>query len=304
MLAALLPGIRELRTPLAAGYLWLTVLWLILSPRIDRLDLPSGAISLIESDGAGQLIAIGSAVTFAALIVGILAEGTYDLLLRYVIRRALPTDPVRGFLGWRDLLRRLASAGSRLRSGPTKGGLRSLTLAATEAVREAERKLDRSASDLRDLVLLLGFVRGRSDRMLSDEERARARAELDQIATDRVRDSLRAWLVIRIIDQLDLLARRLVSEDPALFSVYDRLRSEAQFRTAITPPLFAITLSSALIWTGWAALALVALPILVTQAIRKGDQASDLLIDAMLIGKATAPAFEQLSRTTVQLTEA
>jgi hypothetical protein len=59
----------------------------------------------------------------------------------------------------------------------------------------------------------------------------------------------------------------------------------------------------AVTWTLWAALAVLALPVLITQAIRKGDQASDLLIDALLIGKADAPAFEQLSRMTTQLVE-
>lgn len=48
-------------------------------------------------------------------------------------------------------------------------------------------------------------------------------------------------------------------------------------------------------------LAAPALPVLVRQAVRKGDQASDLLIDAMLIGKVEAPAFEQLARVVAEL---
>lgn len=36
MLAGLLPGLRQVRTPLAVGYLWLLNLWLLLADYLPR----------------------------------------------------------------------------------------------------------------------------------------------------------------------------------------------------------------------------------------------------------------------------
>lgn len=65
MLANTLPGIREIRGPLAAGYLWLVFGWLALGgPTSSEL---SGPVKELV-DGAGQLpdSALLAAVSFGA----------------------------------------------------------------------------------------------------------------------------------------------------------------------------------------------------------------------------------------------
>lgn len=67
MLASLLPGLRELRAPLAAGYLWLVVGWLLLHDRIgtgsDTSASVDALVRLKDEMGPGALVA---ALTFVA----------------------------------------------------------------------------------------------------------------------------------------------------------------------------------------------------------------------------------------------
>src|SRR5688572_3660556 len=94
MLANLLPGLRELRTPLAIGWIWLIALW-IASGRI----LPSSEDTGIEllrqafSTAAllGQATVIG-ALSFVAYLLGSLLEkeNTEENYLRRFMRLLVP----------------------------------------------------------------------------------------------------------------------------------------------------------------------------------------------------------------------
>ena len=67
MLASLLPGVRELRSPLAAGYVWLAALWLLFHDRVpESEDEATGAWEAIFALGDRvSTVAIGVAVSFA-----------------------------------------------------------------------------------------------------------------------------------------------------------------------------------------------------------------------------------------------
>jgi hypothetical protein len=72
MLASLLPGLRELRAPLAAGYLWLTSGWLLFH---DRVDTDSKAINgLLDLRDSTSTAAYVAAISFLAFILGALWE--------------------------------------------------------------------------------------------------------------------------------------------------------------------------------------------------------------------------------------
>ncbi len=75
MLANLLPGLREIRAPLAAGYLWLVVGWLLLHDRVDTGSSASGAVdALAELRDAIGVGGIAGAATFLAYLLGALWE--------------------------------------------------------------------------------------------------------------------------------------------------------------------------------------------------------------------------------------
>lgn len=71
MLASLLPGLRELRAPLAAGYTWIFGLWVMLRD----LNIESGPVRAFREDITQLAAWIGKpaligAVTFVAYIIG------------------------------------------------------------------------------------------------------------------------------------------------------------------------------------------------------------------------------------------
>ena len=82
MLVNLLPGLRELRAPLASGFVWLLTGWLIFAPRVP---LASNAKGIWEDlyrlgEGVGRP-GVLAAATFAAYIVGIFNERVAYLLV-------------------------------------------------------------------------------------------------------------------------------------------------------------------------------------------------------------------------------
>ncbi|MFF3642439.1 hypothetical protein [Streptomyces sp. NPDC002564] len=75
MLSSLLPGVREIRTPLTSGYLWLAILWIFIGDSAPTEDPGHGPFSTMwrvgESLGRPALLA---ALSFAAYLVGTFLE--------------------------------------------------------------------------------------------------------------------------------------------------------------------------------------------------------------------------------------
>jgi hypothetical protein len=83
VLASLIPGLRELKGSLAAGFLWLTVLWLIFHSYIPERDEATGPIAaLYEAGDALSAIGFGIALSFLAYLIGSLSEGLFNGPLR------------------------------------------------------------------------------------------------------------------------------------------------------------------------------------------------------------------------------
>ncbi len=99
MLLNLLPGLRELRTPLACGYVWLLSFWLGMYDKIPPKSRATGLVKMVFdlTDYIGKPATIG-VVSFAAFVVGSLVEFRaaslalgYFYALRF-IRRKLGFD--------------------------------------------------------------------------------------------------------------------------------------------------------------------------------------------------------------------
>jgi hypothetical protein len=74
-LGALLPGVREIRTPLAVGGLWLLCAALLAYPQTDWLLALDPIVALMQIVDLGGPTARFAGVGFAAYLVGILALG-------------------------------------------------------------------------------------------------------------------------------------------------------------------------------------------------------------------------------------
>jgi hypothetical protein len=93
VLANILPGLREIRGPLAAGFLWLLLGWLSFH---DRVASPSGAIGeLVDLGGLVSDAALAVAASFVAYLIGSFSEDVFGRALTKMVRQSLeaPSSP-------------------------------------------------------------------------------------------------------------------------------------------------------------------------------------------------------------------
>jgi hypothetical protein len=86
MLASLLPGLRDVRTPLVVGYLWLVIGWLIWANDLPRRKPPGDGLiaRIFELSQLLGLTATLAAVSFLAYVLGALLTVPSDN--RYFVR--------------------------------------------------------------------------------------------------------------------------------------------------------------------------------------------------------------------------
>ena len=284
VLISALPGLRELRAPLAAGYLWLATLWLIFAA-----DLPSarefdrGPFGRFVDIGA-LLSGLGSAValTVAAYVIGSVVIDIQTLVGVYWSR-------------WRDetLLvprefREQVQTSRRTTSMALSPGADALVitvlkplvpyladLVAVEAVitnTNEEPMLKSSAYNWAETM-----VSGRSDVASSAElaDKVRLAAGALHLSSPRTK-----W--INWIDRnRELLKTRLLDLSSALYTEVDRPDAEATFRMALWPPLVVALVYLAATDSPWWLAGLALAAAVAAQWIALRRRANDALITAI-----------------------
>jgi hypothetical protein len=178
ILANALPGFRDLRAPLIAGYMWLLFAWLWASPDLDRLSTGIGGSLHDLSQRAGP-IWTGLAASVAAYLVGSLSQAGSNLAQQAILDLAPFRRKIRNLnfqthqqieaIGERAQL----TIQSRDRDDPLDPGAYStlndqVARRQEEAHREAQRELDLPAT------LLVG---DQAD-LFAEVDRVRAEGEL------------------------------------------------------------------------------------------------------------------------------
>lgn len=182
MLATLLPGVREVRAPLVAGYLWLLAFWIFLEPHFHAHPQHTELYdSLARLGDLMSPVGIAIVVSVAAYLTGALVEGVLQPLRRrfmyskFVSRRMLRYRRLRP---WRP-------------GRPSDVGL----LLSNQAVMDAERRLMDVRLDPRDLLgsdatfelqaaiegewsLIATRLMGESPELFAAYDRLKAEAEL------------------------------------------------------------------------------------------------------------------------------
>ncbi|WP_143757034.1 hypothetical protein [Clavibacter michiganensis] len=86
-MTALMPGVRQLRTPLAAGALWLGVIYLAIRPQRDDLVIAFPLLRALASDlNSFESIYTLGALAFIAYLVGSMTQGASSWLAGRVTR--------------------------------------------------------------------------------------------------------------------------------------------------------------------------------------------------------------------------
>ena len=291
MLANLLPGIRELRAPLAAGYIWLIALWLTFEPGFPNRAGADGLLaSLYRLTDELSTVGIGVVVSFVAYIVGALSTSLF----------ATPRQGVRrlrmlGKTKWLDPYSAQARAAlaeiGRSTRVELEGILSMSGFDVGELLDEAQVPADPSGQPV-----------GKPYRRKSTRAsvRSRLRQGPGSAAPRDFEGDQQARIAHAVTRDLDTIATtRLLGRDQELYSAIDRLRAEMEFRRAIVPPLMfaAVVLAVRIGWPWWVVVAVAAMLLcggLVVDAAGLERRMNDLLLDVLTDNRVESPTLERL----------
>ena len=256
LLAAVVPGVRELRTPLVVGALWAAVITLLVAPGWDSTVAKNHGLgeiqrTLADLPGASRAAAFGVGLYLLGCIA-VEVEQAAGRIARSCARLFFDWVPVEGIktrskLGW---IKRSVFA-ARIALLPTPPLVKSAVL-------------DAAASAF-----------------------ARAGAP---------GGTFLAVPVDILAEQAPAAARQMWESAPQQAQEYDRLSAEGQFRAAVVPPICGLAAICATKASAWLWFALPLISVLLYQAYRSRRNADEVLIAAMYLGYVKLPSLESLSQ--------
>jgi hypothetical protein len=251
MLASILPGIRDLRAPLVAGYTFLISLWLFIAP--DGKP-PS------SDSGYGLLYRLGQFTGRAGVVA---AASVVAYFLGTLLQQAGRVFPA----VWSRVVL-----------------FRTRTL--SDIPREGYAQLGYETS-----VRLIRWLESPPDFKVSEDYGPSERLQIRARATKRFHSHLKgaAWDTgrefRRVIDDIPLISGRMRELAKERFDEFDKLRSEAEFREALTPAVLLLTVALCYRWSLWWALLLLFVVWLQREAYRLRVQANSVAIEAVMTGR-------------------
>ncbi len=270
VLSSLLPGVRDLRGPLAAGYIWLLILWLWFADTLPSEETATGVFATLYR--LGNLVSslgIVAALSFVAYIVGALSGSVSSGLLSASKR----------VLQYRHFLIRAPMEYARFLNRVARNIMGNLTEHHRRAYLNQLEEESLLEEELR-WILFYGDPRQPPEQPRGGHARRLLRIG-GRKTTARGLVHQRNFLFPR---DRDVLRTRLMARHETLYGEFDRYQSEAEFRSAIAVPLGVLIVSMAFlahaIWLSF----LAAVVGLWVQAIRI-DERADLALVAGVTGK-------------------
>jgi hypothetical protein len=258
MLVNLLPGLREIRGPIAAGYLWLLAAWLIAGPHVPDEHHATGAFHTLDrlSDAATPF-GLAIAITFAAYLIGSVSTAWLSPLLDRPHR----------------FIRRAKFAINNPGKAP-----------------ESQFRLPAEAD-----ICIRGVLSGVGSATLREHVIARYRRTWGPAELGETWGHASQQTYVEVVNELRLIERRLIGRKPELYAEADRLRAEAELRIAVALPLIVLAITLAAINSPWWLVALPFVAVLYEQGQLQMRSRNDLLVDTLVyLGDVDAPALERL----------
>ncbi|MGW3280378.1 hypothetical protein [Nocardia rhamnosiphila] len=264
MLSSLLPGMRQFRTPLAAGAVLMVsiVLWI----GVDRLAGPA-ATGLARdahqlATAAGRPVAL-AALGFAAFLTGVVWQSVWQFSVRAVRRR----------LGPRTSREVYATTSRAVFAGLSNRVLAQLTEVVSTRLRRELSMSGTHADEFRGALNRLTEGNGGVD------------------ATDRlVRSGAEALTPTAARELLELVPARLITAEKDLWTSWDQARAEAEFRSTLAVPLGALAGTLAIVYHPLWWLGVLIVPVLVQIADESARRGTEVLLEAVRAQKA--PLFD------------
>jgi hypothetical protein len=322
MLMNLLPGLRELRAPLASGYLWLISAWLLLG----HMDLlPSGrpagngeVARLWDLGGTLGKTAVLAVTTFIAYLIGSFLEMDPDGRVVDSLRRVVLVDRRPWFA--REPGAWLAHESESVARSISREARKNLmdfmeqrNLLPAEKYRDDEA-IERGLS-VREMEL--ERIRKRREKRERREKERKWKKEGERVMGEPEivtiemplyvqKESDADAIIIEIIREIPQLASRLLVSSQDLYGKYDRQMGEASVRINVSIPLTVLLILAN--WLSddlpvWLQLALTFVSIafgftLLRQGFLRAVSARDTIVQALVIGQVESRYIppEQLSR--------
>lgn len=226
MLAQILPGFRDFRTPLITGYLWLVFLWLLIGLPLPDATVSEGPMGVINAFGEFLSPAVYITVlSFTAYLIGMLLMQSETGLLYRSLQLASS-----------GLSKSLGTSGQYL--------LRNrISLLVDGEIKKCWRKNVSPSALLKEFDLHglypdeETYEEHRSD---TGDDPTLMKMQNRSIVEDRLNPLLENW----ILQSLPSLAVKLHEQNRDLFDRYDKERSEGEFRLSISLPLLVISIYS------------------------------------------------------------
>lgn len=302
MLAQILPGFRDFRTPLVTGYVWLIILWIFVGMPIPSKDEKTGILGLINSAEAYLTPAAYLAViSFAAYMIGILltidfSQATalvhkYGFRIEWSLNEKGKNRPHviwhKADMAYRKALNRKSEA--------------TLTKVLWAAMRRVELR------DVPWTTVYRTYNVTIPDEQTYDERRQELMGEGgEQELKRRLRKEALREISPRLSGEMDeeisTLATQLQEKSKELFSSYDRERSEAEFRLSLALPIAVLSIQtlvlsiagSQAVGIAGSALGLLVAAVLLRKGWQKVLEASNVVATALDIGVVSSQVVEKL----------
>lgn len=270
MITNLLPGLRDLRTPLAVGYLWLVALWLLLHKYLPAsIDAAKGPLKSLYQlgDFVGNKMLL-AAVTFVAYLLG-------SLLVKYFKARMSYDGKSEDQEGDFEL--------------PNTGWFERVFLNGDLLVSATRQLVSFVDTRLRELQNVM-------DRTLHREILEARELPVVQKHEYEPIYNLRSAYVSGIVADFQLVGIQLQAKNRDFWDTYDRKFTEMQFRHGIAPPLVAIIFIIS--WqSSWFWLFLLIIPVWFgVLAQRLSTEVKATLIQAIILGMVVPPILQDLDK--------
>lgn len=283
MLINLLPGIRDLRTPLATGYLWLLALWLWIPSHFKYIPPTSGVPGDITrlahyASRAGVVVAI----SFAAYLIGVLSKSLNPPLVRLGTASTYIAALISG-----SIVPKIQLLDFWRRAFPVD----------TPRDEFVENRVFASKKKFSEAAVSIATGRLSEAGIYSLQESSRRAA--DEGVVDK---EMQASYYSYLLTEVPGLGNALVGKETELYSVYDRLISEYEFRIGVGAPLIALIVTLAIRWSPLWLLVLLPVLALLAAGSQQRMAAGDLLADAVRLKRIDVALPQQLAQQVPILT--
>jgi hypothetical protein len=289
VIASILPGLREIRAPLAAGYVWMLGLWLVAAPNLPVQPPTSGLYAdvyrLAKYVGTPAVIA---GISLVAYLAGVLSIAAFNAANAASARVPLPERIESALPGYRSRRR--------------------VDEEATNTVLEAIQKRFRGDEEFRKV--LVEHIKSVQEKAHKSGRKLVSPLDEDS-AEELVKSALSStpdqrYLLFSVIDthrviddltdDLRYIPARLVGTDAAdLYAEYSRLDAEADFRYGLSLPLgFLFVVLSARLHSAWLLGLLVSIMLAYLGAQTRTESRSHLLA-AISSGRVISPVVARLT---------